>query len=235
MIRIAVVEDDDKWIEILQNYIRLYMGKRGKEFNISVFHDGDEIVLDYQPIYDIIFLDIQMRHIDGMKTAQIIRGMDKDVILVFITNMSQYAIHGYSVDALAFLLKPVSYVSFCRELDRAIDHLDCGKEYLYFSLQDGMLRLDLKNILYIESEKHKLIIHSEDADYTQICTMKEMESKLAGKGFFRCNNCYLVNLSQVTAVHGNSVLLGHREILVSRPKKKAFLTALADYVGGMMK
>lgn len=92
MVRIAVVEDDDKWVEILQKYIRLYMGKRSKEFNVSVFHDGDEIVLDYQPIYDIIFMDIQMKHIDGMKTAEIIRRMDKDVILVFITNMSQYAI-----------------------------------------------------------------------------------------------------------------------------------------------
>ena len=235
MVRVAIVEDDDKWVDILQSYIRRYTREHGPEFNISVFHDGDEIVLDYRPVYDIVFLDIQMKHINGMKTAEIIRQMDKNVILIFITNMSQYAIHGYSVDALAFLLKPVLYVSFCRELDRSLNHLDREKEYLYLPVQDGVLRLDLKNILYIESEKHKLIVHADDADYAQVCTMKEMESKLEGKGFFRCNNCYLVNLSQVTAVHGNSVLLGQREILVSRPKRKAFLTALADYVGGVAK
>ena len=77
---------------------------------MTVFADGVDILEDYRAVYDIIFLDVEMKHLDGMTTAERIRQMDADVILIFITNMAQYAIRGYSVGALDYVLKPVPYL-----------------------------------------------------------------------------------------------------------------------------
>ncbi len=91
----------------MQEYVRRYTRQYGTEFEVTVFADGVDILEDYRAVYDIIFLDVEMKHLDGMTTAERIRQMDADVILIFITNMAQYAIKGYAVGALDYVLKPV--------------------------------------------------------------------------------------------------------------------------------
>ena len=105
MIRVAIVEDDAEVQGVLQEYVRRYTRQYGTEFEVTVFADGVDILEDYRAVYDIIFLDVEMKHLDGMTTAERIRQMDADVILIFITNMAQYAIRGYSVGALDYVLK----------------------------------------------------------------------------------------------------------------------------------
>ena len=105
MIRIAIVEDDKAVQTQLAEYIRRYERQFGRMFELSLFDDGDEIVSDYKAVYDIILLDVQMRRMDGMATAERIRQMDKDVLLIFITNMAQFAIRGYAVDALDYVYR----------------------------------------------------------------------------------------------------------------------------------
>mgnify|MGYP000060856764 FL=1 len=112
MIRVAIVEDDAEVQGVLQEYVRRYTRQYGTEFEVTVFADGVDILEDYRAVYDIIFLDVEMKHLDGMTTAERIRQMDADVILIFITNMAQYAIRGYSVGALDYVLKPVPYFAF---------------------------------------------------------------------------------------------------------------------------
>ena len=101
MIRVAIVEDDAEVQGVLQEYVRRYTRQYGTEFEVTLFADGVDILDDYRAVYDIIFLDVEMKHLDGMTTAERIRQMDAEVILIFITNMAQYAIRGYSVGALA--------------------------------------------------------------------------------------------------------------------------------------
>ena len=123
MIRVAVVEDDAEVQGVLQEYIRRYTRQYGTEFEVSVFADGMDILDNYRAVYDIIFLDVEMKHLDGMTTAERIRQMDADVILIFITNMAQYAIRGYSVGALDYVLKPVPYFAFSEQLKKAEKNL----------------------------------------------------------------------------------------------------------------
>ena len=123
MIRVAVVEDDAEVQGVLQEYIRRYTRQYGTEFEVSVFADGVDILEDYRAVYDVIFLDVEMKHLDGMTTAERIRQMDADVILIFITNMAQYAIRGYSVGALDYVLKPVPYFAFSEQLKKAEKNL----------------------------------------------------------------------------------------------------------------
>lgn len=120
-IRIGVVEDDPAACQRVLDYLNQYRSETGTEFTISVFDDGEQIVEKYTPIYDILFLDIEMQHMDGMAAARRIRERDDSVVIVFITAAPQYAINGYEVQALSYLLKPVPYFAFRQELKRSID------------------------------------------------------------------------------------------------------------------
>ena len=233
MIRVAVVEDDAEVQGVLQEYIRRYTRQYGTEFEVSVFADGVDILDNYRAVYDIIFLDVEMKHLDGMETAQRIRALDSDVMIVFITNMAQYAIKGYAVGALDYVLKPVPYFAFSQQLQKAEEQLRRRtRHYLAVPVEGGLRRLDTSRIYYIESEGHRVRFYTEEGDFAAPGALKALEEKLADRPFARCNSGYLVNLAQVQAVQQNTVQVGPYELQVSRPKRKSFLAALTDYIGG---
>ena len=120
MIRIAIVEDEDSYVQVLTGYLKQYETEHSLSFQISVFHDGLDIVSEYKADYDVILLDIQMKHLDGMKTAEKIRELDEDVSFIFITSTIQFAVQGYLVDALGYVVKPVAYLAFSQILGKAV-------------------------------------------------------------------------------------------------------------------
>jgi DNA-binding LytR/AlgR family response regulator len=104
---------------------------------------------------------------------------------------------------------------------------------MLFTAADGdRHRLDIADVLYLESAKHNVLIHTLDSDYTVATSLKAMEGELEGEDFFRCNSGYLVNLRHVTGVEGNDCRIrGGVRLQISRPRKKDFLAALAAYIG----
>ena len=233
MTRIAIVEDEAAVREQLAGYVQRYTRQYGTQFEVTMFTDGVEILEDYRPAYDIIFLDVEMLHLDGMETARRIRELDSDVLLIFITNMAQYAIKGYAVGALDYVLKPVPYFAFSQQLQKAVNQLaKRTRHYLAVPADGGMRRLDAATIYYIESEGHRVHFYTEDGDFSAPGALKALEEKLTGRLFARCNSGYLVNLAQVSGVQQNTVQVGPHELQISRPKRRAFLAALADYIGG---
>ena len=233
MIRIALVEDEAEVRAQLQGYVQRHTRQNGTEFAVTEFADGMELLDDYRPVYDILFLDVEMKHLDGMETARRIRELDPDVMLVFITNMAQYAIKGYAVGALDYVLKPVPYFAFSQQLQKVEAQLRRRtRHYLAVPVEGGLRRLDTSRIYYIESEGHRVHFYTEEGDFAAPGALKALEEKLADRPFARCNSGYLVNLAQVQAVQQNTVEVGPYELQVSRPKRKSFLAALADYIGG---
>ena len=233
MIHIALVEDEAEVRAQLQGYVQRHTRQYGTEFAVTEFVDGMELLDDYRPVYDILFLDVEMKHLDGMETAQRIRALDSDVMIVFITNMAQYAIKGYAVGALDYVLKPVPYFAFSQQLQKAEEQLRRRtRHYLAVPVEGGLRRLDTSRIYYIESEGHRVHFYTEEGDFAAPGALKALEEKLADRPFARCNSGYLVNLAQVQAVQQNTVQVGPYELQVSRPKRKSFLAALTDYIGG---
>ena len=233
MIRIAIVEDEAEVREQLVGYLRRYERQYGRMFDLTTFADGDEIVSGYRAVYDIILLDVQMRRMDGMAAAEAIRRVDKDVLLIFITNMAQFAIRGYAVDALDYVLKPVPYFAFSQQLQKAVARLNKRRKvFLTVPVEGGLRRVDVAGIYYLESQGHHVRIHTEDGEVEAAGSLKSLEEKLAGRPFTRCNSGYLVNLAQVLGVRQNTVQVGPYALQISRPRKKAFLEALTDYIGG---
>lgn len=192
------------------------------------------MVEEFHSQFDIIFLDIEMKMMDGMEAANRIREKDSNVMLIFITNLAQYAIQGYGVEARGFLLKPVKYIAFEQQLNKCIHEI--GKksmEYLSVKYAGGMKKYPLPEIYYMESDGHYIDIHLESEVDRVLCSIKEMEEKLKGKSFYRCNSGIIVNLAHVEKVQKNDVVI-HGEVLsISRARKKEFMEALTNYIGGM--
>ena len=102
MLRVAVAEDNPKDRERLLSFLKKYGEEKDVQIEVAEYTDGSELLDQYRPCYDVIFLDVEMPQMDGMKAAEKIRETDEEVILIFITNMAKYAIRGYEVQALDY-------------------------------------------------------------------------------------------------------------------------------------
>lgn len=123
MIRVALVEDEESSQRTLTEYLERFSQEINEKIHVSIFPDGAEIVEDYRGNYDIILMDILMRYMDGMEAASEIRKVDKEVVILFITSTPQYVMKGYTVDALDYVLKPVSYFAFSQRMQRALERM----------------------------------------------------------------------------------------------------------------
>ena len=120
MFRIGIAEDDPSFQKTISEYIERYKKETNIDIQASFFQDGNELVFKYEPIYDVLLLDIEMPKMNGIDAAREIRKRDQRVLIIFITNMAQYAINGYEVGALDFVLKPIKYFSFSMKLEKAL-------------------------------------------------------------------------------------------------------------------
>ena len=232
MAKIAVVEDNDAMREQLCGFIAQYARESGRQLDVTAFADGAEIVDPYRPGFDIIFLDIEMPTLGGMPTAERIRQVDPDVVLVFVTNMAQYAIRGYEVDALDFVLKPVSYYQFSTKLERALQRIQRRRGgQIALQVGGGVQLLNTDEILYLETRDRLLHYHTADKVWSVRGSLLKSEKELAPYHFARCNQCYLVNLRHVEGIRGDAVLIDGTELELSRRQKAAFAQAMLEYVG----
>lgn len=234
MIRIAIVEDEEYYVNQLTGYLEEYRKSESCKFDVTVYRDGDTITSEYKAQFDIILMDIQMKFVDGMTAAEEIRKMDSEVVIIFITNMTQYAIRGYEVDALDYILKPVSYFAFSEKLKRAILKLKKRKSsYIMLNVKGGIMRVDAADIYYLESSGHTLIYHTSGGDYFTSGTMKAAEEELSGLGFSRGNKCYLINLKHVDGIQDKCAVVKGENLQISRPRMNSFMQDLTKYWGDL--
>ncbi len=237
MIRIAIVEDDASYSSSLRDYLHKYEAECGEKFEISTYSDGNGIVDGYHSQFDIILMDIEMKFMDGMSAAEAIRNTDKEVVIIFITHTPQYAIRGYEVEALDYIIKPVSYFAFTQRLARAISRMKKREQKsVIISVKGGVVRLTANSIYYIESQGHDLIYHTSQGEYVTSGTMKDSEEALRSLHFFRGSKWYLINLALVEGLEDGAARLKDGKLVsLSRGRKKEFMAALAQYWDEVMK
>ena len=198
LIHVAIVEDEPLFVQQLKEYIGRYEKDRGRRIKITTFADGEDITDDYRGGYDIILMDIQMRFMDGMTAAEKIRTLDHEVIIMFITNMIQYAVRGYEVDAMDYVVKPVEYFAFSQKLDKAIGRMKKAVQtYISVPTEDGLQKLAVSDIYYIESQGHNACYRTARGEFLSRITLKELEDSMGGYDFFRCGKGYLINMKHV--------------------------------------
>lgn len=232
MLRIAIVEDEDGYITTLKEYLCRYEKEFAEDIEVTVYRDGDGITADYHAQFDIILMDIQMKFVDGMTAAEEIREKDSEVVIIFITNMTQYAIRGYEVDALDYVVKPVSYFAFSQKLKKAAKRIKRKKDvYIALPVKGGIMRVNVEDIYYVESQGHNLVYHTSEKVYTISGTMKSAEDELEKYGFFRGNKCYLINLGYVDGVQDKCAVVKGESLQISRPRFNSFMQALTKHWG----
>ena len=232
--KVAVVEDDETTRRLLAEKIGRYARETGHEIGVSLFSDAYFFLMKYKSDFDVIFFDIEMPGMNGMEAAKKVRQADKDVIIVFVTNLAQYAVDGYEVRALDFILKPVTYPGFQMKFDRICKELShrLDDRSIFLGNRTNTRRVRIMDILYVEVDDHELIFHLTDGKFCMRDTMSDMEKKLSPHHFVRCNSYYLVNLKYVDSLRGDTLLVAGNELRISQSRRQAFLTELARYAGG---
>lgn len=233
MLRIAVVEDHLEEAETLLRHLDRYQQERNVKFQSKRFVDGVDFLNNYHSTcYDIVFMDIDMPSMNGLKAAAEFRKIDTAACLIFVTNMAQYALRGYEVEAMDFLVKPVPYAIFAYKLDKAVDILNkrSGAEHI-LKTKDGLIRIQIADIRYVEVNQHQLVYHTSYGDVAVWGALARVEKELKPHGFSRCNASYLVNLRYVSKVDSGYAFLGQEQLPVTRGKRGSFLQDMAQFLG----
>ncbi len=233
MVNIAIVEDDNQQAAQLEEALKRYADEFRTPLKTTVFYNAMAFLGKYTAEYDIVFMDILMPMMNGMDASRVLREKDDKVMIIFVTNMQQYAIQGYEVGAFDFILKPVTYPEFKLKFTRALSKLMPQKTTanILIKSESGMVRLTPEQIIYVEVQQHHCIYHTKLGDYRQYQTMKSVETQLADFYFARCNNYLLVNLAYVSKIDGMNVHVNGEVLPVSYPRKKQFSDKFSDFMG----
>lgn len=231
MINVAIVEDSLQAAQTLQEYLTEYEKTSDETFHVVHYTNVINFLTNYSANFDLVFMDIELPHMNGMEGCRKLREIDKTVEIIFVTNMAQYAVEGYEVNAFDFVVKPVSYYDFSLKLTKVLEKIHMKDEYaVAIPIEGGIRKVLASEIKYIEIMKHNITIHAVSEDVSAYGTLKDIEKKLPTDTFVRCNSCYLVNLRYVKAVKDTRVILGTEELQISRTKRKDFLEALSNYL-----
>lgn len=233
ILKVLLVDDEKNVTDKYKSYLEKFGNENNVEFAVTVLNVSND-VMKCDTFGDIVFLDIDMPGFNGLEVAEYIRSRDENCLIVFITNMPQYAINGYKVRAIDYMLKPISYQVFKLCLERALRNIvkRTGAD-IKIKVNYGYVLLNSEEILYVESVKHKVVYHLVGRDYETWGTLSEAEKQLENYGFVRCNSCYLVNLAYVESISLDYVSLvnSKEQLKISRQRKKEFLDALTRYTG----
>ena len=238
MLNIAIIDDEIEAIELLESFLNRYCERRNLECNVSKFSNPVRFLGSFRPVYDIIFLDIDMPNMSGMDIARSIRKTDGEVALIFVTNIARYAIHGYEVDADDFVVKPVKYPGFEIKLDHVIKKHGTKDKPRVVVYEDGIMRYaPISEVRYVEVIKHNIIYHMTGGEYEKRGTLKNEAQLFEENGFAQCNKSCLVNLRYVLGIMGYNLHIAktkgsseYEQILISHPRKKEFVPILNRYL-----
>lgn len=245
MLQIAICDDEPYYREKIQSLLVQYLGKKNLESAFHCYQSGKEFLSSRENSvkYDIVFMDISMKELDGIQTASQIRAFHSDTQLVFVTAFIDYALEGYKVNAVRYIMKDTLDTAIPECMDAILQKMRLSQ--VTFPFMDGDATLYTDNILYIESRRHKSYFY-----YMQPCVTNSgatqsgvvtyqiyekldcIEQKLSDYGFLRIHKSYLVNMRHIRRLSGYVALLDTGEELpIPRQRYQTVRELFVTYKG----
>lgn len=234
MYRFLIVEDDEEAAAELEGMVSRFAREHGLSVSVEKMATAFEFI-QFREKYDLVLMDIGLPGISGMEAAELMRAHDPDTLLIFVTDLAQYAVAGYEVDALDFLVKPVTYEGLSMRLARVARILRTRpQQSICLSTRSGMRVFPASSVVFVEVRNHDVTYHLDDGSRVTVTgTLRRALGEERPPQFVTLSNCFVANADYVRLIDGAEVTMSTGEVLtMSRAKRKPALAALARYYGG---
>jgi len=230
---IGICDGEQTVRSLLADYVARYHSETGAEIQLLSYSTGEKLLKNYLLNIDLIFLEIPLRKVNGLKIAEYIKQYDKRVRIVFLTTVLSYVLEAYEVGASNYLLKPLSYEKFCKELNRTFEEkTDGGCGHFLEQNRQGLYKIYFHDIRYIETAGKSTLIHTKKEDIPSTRQMKQFEQLFADTLLVRCHAGFIVNLRYFQKLEGTMlVLIDGTEIPVSRKRRHLVLDQIQKIYG----
>ena len=230
--RIAICDDEILQLELLKHYVEKWANGEGVNPSIELFQSAEAFHFEWLEdfSYDIILLDIQMAKLSGIELAKLIREKDEHIQIIFVTAISDYIGEGYDVDAINYLVKPISEEKLKECLNKAINKKEIQPKSILIEIDGGVHRIYEDSIMYLEIRGHDLFIYQEDKTISIRKPLSEMEDLLTMDEFIKSHRSYLVGLKYIKYIDSKEITLKNGTIIpISRGNSKEVQRKFFDY------
>lgn len=228
MVKIGICDDEPEMRKPLRQILEQVLQLQGVEYLISESESGEELTAGISCLdIDILFLDIEMRSLDGIETAKLLRRKGMKGIIIFVTAYPDFVFQGYEVHAFHYILKPYRKEKIEEVLRRALHELDLSKErYFVIEQKARVIRIPLSQTIAFKSDRRKVEALLEE-DFVAFYGRIDEVCRELPSCFIRIHNRYIVNLNYVTTLERDRCILGSRSFPVSRAFRQELETAFA--------
>ena len=225
---IAVVDDEKE----VRYYLKKQIMEQKADHSIYLYAAGEEF-LSSEENFDIVFLDIQMKGIDGIETARVLRKQHKDMILIFITGRKEYVFQAFDVEAFHYLVKPFDDDKFASVLqtavNRRLEKSVNAAASLVITRGGEHITVNPQEIIYAEVFDRKIILHTLQDEIEYYGKMKELEKKV-GEDFYRPHRAYLVNMNYIRKYDATAIYLSKGQALMAKQNYQDFVKCYLRYI-----
>lgn len=229
-LKIAICDDEQKQIEYLKFAVEAWAEQKHHSVAVSTFLSAEAFLFEYDEdkSFDILLLDVEMDSISGIDLAQRIRKDNMRAEIIFITSHFEFYGEGYEVDALHYLIKPVSVEKLEAVLDKAVGKLQTEPPSVVIVSEGETIKIPETDILYVEAFKHYIMIYTKVKEYTVKESISAFGERLS-EGFFKIHRSYIVSLRYITKIARTAVMVGGVELPLARGKYDEVNMAFIKY------
>lgn len=229
MIRCVAVDDEPRALDIFQDFAaRVPFLKLEAVCNDPL--EAFAIIKSIKP--DLLFLDIQMPEISGIRLA---KEVERPPYVIFVTAFSKYAVEGFNLDAIDFLLKPYSFERFYKAVTKAAETIELHQRAVDFPKADDYIvvkseyqnrKINLDDILFVEAMDNYVKIHTSESVILTLMNLKSISALLPQSRFIRIHKSFLISRSKINVFTRNYVIIGQKQVPVGRAYANAFLAVM---------
>ena len=229
--RIAICDDEQNQMEYITSIVASWSAHEGHGCEIRTFASAEAFLFEYEEdkAYDILLLDVEMKNINGIELAKRIRKDNNRAEIIFITSHFEFVGEGYEVDALHYLIKPISAEKLTQVLTKAAEKISVEPPSVVISCEGETVKLYEADIRYVESFLHYIVIHTKDKEYKIKENISVFENRVSDD-FYRIHRSYLVSLKHITRISRTSVNIGNTELPLSRGKYDDIIRAFIQRI-----